>query len=133
MPPEHEQEEMVERVRKYPVTHMGGSGKVMEYNFIILPKGVLYNSHIEKARKGDFIKFLDGEEREIYDICPVQIRSGVFRNLCRMRYGKDTEVVFNQWKRTAVSLGHSPLSIDKETALIIWYVEKKRNNDNNDP
>ena len=104
-----------------PVIHYLKWEHEINYDFVILPVGNFYNQKIINAKKGDNIKFLDGHKAVIYDICAVQIGSSIFRNLCRLRYGREPLMIMNRWKRTAISLGYTPSAIDQKTAVAVWF------------
>lgn len=108
----------------YPIIHNYGWVADVNYDFVILPIGSFYHENILKAKRGDIIQFLEGNNKTIYDVCFVKIKSSVFRNLCRLKYGREPIQVINQWKRTAVSLGFAPNAIDDNTAAVVWFKKK---------
>lgn len=115
--------ERVRRVRNIDVMHTFRFPQEVNYGFIILPTGAFQYGRITSARRGDAVRFLDGTVRVIYDICAVDVGSGLFRNLCRLRYGVEPSRVLNQWRRTAVGLGYTPDAIDAERAAVVFYKE----------
>lgn len=109
----------------YNVIHGRLWKTLTNYNFVILPIGAFYHKGITEARPGDRIRFEGGDERDIIDICKLEIHSSLFRNLCRMRYGVETELVIKQWRRTAIGIGFSPAAIDWNKCVLVWYKENE--------
>ena len=105
----------------YPIIHDYDWFVEVNYDFVILPIGSFYHQNIRKAKRGDIVQFLGGENKTIYDVCFVSIGSSMFRNLCRLRYGREPLHVTNQWKRTAVSQGFAPNAIDDNMAAVVWF------------
>lgn len=109
------------KARKIDILHLGGKRSEVNYGFIILPIGTFYNADIARARRGDVVRYVDGTENTIYDMCIVRIGSSVFRNLCRLRYGCEASRVLNQWRRTAIGMGYAPDAIDGERAAVVFF------------
>lgn len=107
--------------KEFLALHMLGQNINTNYSFILLPVCDIEDFSFSGAKPGHTLMSTDGKEIKIYDICIVNICTSMFRNLCRLKYGVEPEVVTAQWKRNLISLGYPPTVVSKTHAVVVWY------------
>ena len=104
----------IEILHEYPV-------KERDKGLIMLPIGVVYNRSLQKAFKGDSIKFFRGEVCRIISMSYLNLKSQIAGFLSMYLYGVDLKVVMKRWKANAVAEGNSSKVISEEKCLLVWY------------
>jgi len=89
-------------------------------DYILLPYGYAYNADIAKAKKGDKIRFLDGEDKTIFAVRKIKLPKPETDILCRMRYGITIAGALMRWQTAAQLAGHGKKAISTDECL--WVI-----------
>ena len=94
-----------------------------QLDYILLPCGYAYNSDISKAKKGDKIRWLAGEDWTIYCVRKIKLLCPETDILCRMRYGITIQGALMRWHAAAQIAGNGTDAISKDECL--WVILTK--------
>ena len=89
--------------------------------FILLPVGYAYNADIAAAKKGDIIRFVDGEDYRVFNVLKMKIKNPVTKTLCLIRYGITLDGALMRWKSNAKMEGHGMNVVSDEECLLLTY------------
>lgn len=89
--------------------------------FILLPVGYAYNSDIANAKKGDIIRFSDGEDHLVFNVLRLKLKSPVAKTLCLIRYGITLDGALMRWRNYAKMEGHGINVVSDEECLLVTY------------
>ena len=88
--------------------------------YVLIPFGYSYNSDIAKAKQGDTLRFVDGNDFPIVAVRRIKIDSAEADLLCRLRYGITIKGALMRWQSNAKLEGHGAKVISTEECL--WVV-----------
>ena len=89
--------------------------------FVILPTGYSYNTEIACAKKGDILRFAEGDDHIIFNVLRLKLSSPVTRILCLIRYGITLEGALMRWRNNAKMEGHGAKAVSDEECLLVTY------------
>ena len=89
-------------------------------DYVLLPVGYAYNMNIASAKKGDVIRFSDGDDREIFAVRKLRMGSDTDL-LCRMRYGITLKGALVRWKMNAKLEGHGEKAVSEDECLWVLF------------
>lgn len=107
--------------RIYRVQHSEPGDFQLDY--ILLPYGYAYNADIARAKKGDKIRWLAGEDWTIYCVRKIKLLCPDTDILCRMRYGITIQGALMRWQSAAQIAGNGRKAISTDECL--WVILTK--------
>lgn len=94
-----------------------------QLDYILLPCGYSYNTEIARAKKGDKIRWLAGEDWTIFCVRRIKLLCPDTDILCRMRYGITIQGALMRWQAAAQIAGHGKNAISTDECL--WVILTK--------
>jgi len=88
--------------------------------YVLLPFGYSYNNDIAKAKQGDTLRFVDGNDFTIFTVRKIKIGSPEADILCRLRYGITIKGALMRWQSNAKLEGHGAKVVSTEECL--WVI-----------
>jgi len=89
--------------------------------YVLLPFGYSYNNDIAKAKQGDTLRFVDGNDFTIFAVRKIKIGSPEADILCRIRYGITIKGALMRWQSNAKLEGHGAKAISTEECLWVTF------------
>lgn len=99
----------------------------LHLDYIVLPVGYSYNADIANAKKGDLLRFADGNECSIFSVRKVRMDKPDADLLCRIRYGITIKGAMMRWKMNAKLEGHGEKAISQDECL--WVIFERNEQD----
>ncbi len=93
----------------------------IHFGFILLPVGYSYNADISKAKKGDILRLVEGEDKTIICVRKIRADKPEADLLCMIRYGIRIKGAMERWKSNAKLEGHGAKAISEEECLWVIY------------
>ena len=98
-----------------------------QLDYILLPYGYAYNSEWQEAKYGDTIRFWDGEDRRIFSVRKLKIKSPEADILSRLRYGITMKGTLARWKSNARLEGNLGRAVSDD--ICFWVIFDKAKED----
>lgn len=89
--------------------------------FVLLPVGYSYNTQIAEAKKGDILRFVDGNDYHIFSVLRLKTASAIAKQLCLIRYGITLEGAIMRWRNNARLEGHGMNVVSNDECLLVTY------------
>ena len=114
---------MVEN-KEFSVSHIRNTqDRFLDY--IILPLGYKHNRDVQKARRGDILRFADDNVAWIDNVITAPLKSSLTDCLCRAVYGFSIAEVLGVWQRGFKAMGNDPKMVSESECLIVFFKEKE--------
>ena len=111
---------MSERIPKKIKLAYAAPGDI-RLGFILLPVGYAYNIDIASAKKGDIIRFVDGDDYQVFNVLRLKLKSPITKMLCLIRYGITIDGALMRWRNNAKMEGHGINVVSDEECLFVTY------------
>ena len=92
--------------------------------FVILPFGLYFHRDLQKAKRGDIVRFNEGHRlvSMIYESsCRISIKTQLFSYLLRLCYGGTVTItsLMERWAAIAINEGYGRKGFSRDEALLV--------------